>query len=50
VRVYYLTQFKTPQSLEDLVQAGCIQKLPAPPPGKIFRLNDDQTEVLLKSM
>ena len=47
VRAYIMTQGKTPATLEDLVKAGLIPKLPTPPPGKKFVLDAKRNSVLL---
>jgi hypothetical protein len=47
VNAYIMGELKEPKSLEDLVKAGVIKRLPTPPPGKKFALNANRTQVIL---
>lgn len=47
VRAHVMGLVKEPASLEDLVKAGFIKRLPTPPPGKKYVLSPDKTAVLL---
>ena len=47
VRAYYLSQGKHPATLDDLVQARCIYRLPTPPPGKKYALDAKKLEAVL---
>ncbi len=47
VRAYYLSQGKHPATLDDLVQARCIYRLPTPPPGKKYALDTKKLEAVL---
>lgn len=47
VRAYYLSQGKQPATLEDLVQARCIYRLPTPPAGKKYALDAKKLEAVL---
>lgn len=42
-----MAQMKEPATLEDLIKAGYIKKLPVAPPGKKFVLNANRTAVLV---
>jgi len=44
---YIMGQLKEPTTLEELVKAGYIKRLPQPPPGKKFALNGNRTAVVL---
>ncbi|MBI3877017.1 MAG: hypothetical protein HY300_13860 [Verrucomicrobia bacterium] len=47
VNAYTMGLLKEPQTLDDLVKAGFIKKIPAPPPGKKFALNANKTAVIM---
>ena len=47
VRAYYLSQGKHPATLDDLVQARCIYRLPTPPPGKKYAIDAKKLEAVL---
>jgi hypothetical protein len=47
LNAYTMGQMKEPSTLEDLVKAGFIKKLPTPPPGKRFALNANRTAVVV---
>ena len=47
VRAYYLSQGKHPATLDDLVQARCINVLPTPPPGKKYAIDTKKLEAVL---
>ena len=47
VRGYGMTKFKKPDTLEDLVKAGLIQRLPVAPVGKKYILDDKKNSALL---
>ena len=45
LNAYTIGLLKEPATLEDLVKAGYLKRLPAPPPGKKFKLNAGKTSV-----
>ena len=47
VKAYYLAEAKRPTSLDDLVKARCIYKLPTPPPGKKYVIDTKKLEAVL---
>lgn len=47
VRAYYLSQGKHPATLDDLVQARCIYRLPTAPPGKKYAIDAKKLEAVL---
>ena len=47
VRGYGMTKFKKPDTLEDLVKAGLIERLPVAPVGKKYILDDKKNSALL---
>ena len=47
VRAHVMGQLKDPATLEDLVQAGFLQRLPTAPTGKKYVLSADKKSVLL---
>jgi len=47
VRAHVMGQLKDPATLDDLVQAGFIKRLPTAPPGKKYVLSPDKKSVLL---
>lgn len=47
VRAYYLSQGKHPATLDDLVQARCIYRLPTPPAGKKYAIDAKKLEAIL---
>lgn len=47
VRAYYLSQGKHPATLDDLVQARCIYRLPTPPAGKKYSIDAKKLEAVL---
>lgn len=47
VRGYGMTKFRKPDKLEDLVKAGMIDRLPSPPAGKKYVLDDKKNSALL---
>ncbi|MBI5800480.1 MAG: hypothetical protein HZA92_07105 [Verrucomicrobia bacterium] len=47
VRAYVMTQGKPPTSLEDLVKAGCIPRLPTAPAGKKYAIDGKKAEAVL---
>lgn len=47
VRGYSMSQGKAPNTLEDLVKARCIERLPAPPPGKKYAIDGAKLEAVL---
>ncbi len=47
VNAYTMGMLKEPQTLDDLVKAGYVKKMPSPPPGKKFALNANKTAVVL---
>lgn len=47
VRAHVMGLTKEPATLEDLVKAGFIKRLPTSPPGKKYVLSPDKTGVLL---
>jgi hypothetical protein len=47
VNAYIMGELKEPKTLEDLIKAGYMKRLPAAPPGKKFVLNGNRTQVLL---
>ncbi len=47
VRAYVMTQGKPPATLDDLVKAGCIARLPTPPPGKKYAIDTKKAEAVL---
>lgn len=46
-RAHGMTQGRLPETLEDLVKAGLIDRLPTPPPGKKYTLDAKKTGVVL---
>ena len=46
VRAYYLSQGKHPATLDDLVQARCIYRLPTPPTGKKYSIDTKKLEAV----
>lgn len=47
VRAYVMTQGKPPASLEDLVKAGCIARVPTAPAGKKYAIDAKKAEAVL---
>ena len=47
VNAYTIGMLKEPATLEELVKAGYLKRLPAPPPGKKFVLDARKTSVLV---
>lgn len=47
VRSHVMSQGKAPDTLDDLVKSGCIDRLPTPPPGKKYVLDAKKTGVVL---
>lgn len=47
VRAHVMGQLKDPTSLNDLVQAGFLKRIPTAPPGKKYALSPDKKSVLL---
>lgn len=47
VQAFALGQLKDPATLEDLVKAGFMKRLPSPPPGKKYVLDAKKSAVLL---
>lgn len=47
VRAYYLSQGKHPTTLDDLVQARCIYRLPTAPAGKKYAIDAKKMEAVL---
>jgi hypothetical protein len=47
VRAHVMGLTKEPATLEDLVKAGFLKRLPTPPPGKKYVLSPDKTGVIL---
>lgn len=47
VRAHVMGHLKEPATLEELVKAGYIKRLPAAPPGKTYVLSPDKSAVLL---
>ncbi|MBI3877015.1 MAG: hypothetical protein HY300_13850 [Verrucomicrobia bacterium] len=47
LRAYFMTQGKAPTSMQDLVKAGLIRRLPEPPPGKRFAIDPSKSSVVL---
>lgn len=47
VSAYTIGMLKEPQTLDEVVKAGFIKKIPAAPPGKKFALNANKTGVVL---
>lgn len=47
VRSYVMTQGKAPATLDDLVKAGCIARLPTPPAGKKYAIDAKKAEAVL---
>ena len=48
-RAYFMGELKDPDSLEDLVKAGFLKRLPAAPAGKKYVLSPDRKSVQLVS-
>lgn len=49
VRAYVMTQGRTAAALNDLVTAGCIPRLPTPPPGKKYVIDARNSAAVLVS-
>ena len=47
VRAHVMTQGKMPTTLDDLVKANCIGRIPQAPPGKKYVLDAKKTAVSL---
>ena len=47
VRAYVMTQGKPPATLDDLVKAGCLVRLPTPPTGKKYAIDGKTTAAVL---
>ncbi|MFM8468705.1 MAG: hypothetical protein ACKODH_01850 [Limisphaerales bacterium] len=47
VRAYYLSQGKRPATLDDLMQARCINRLPTAPAGKKYAIDAQKLEAVL---
>ena len=47
MHAYYLSQGKHPATLDDLVQARCIYRLPTPPAGKKYAIDAKKLEAVL---
>lgn len=48
LRKYSVEQRKVPASLSEVAAAGYIQKMPQPPPGKTFAIDQKNVKVVLK--
>jgi hypothetical protein len=49
VRAYVMTQGKPPATLDDLVKAGCIARLPTAPAGKKYAIDAKRAQAVLVS-
>jgi hypothetical protein len=47
INAYVMGQLKAPQTLDDLVKAGLIKRLPTAPPGKKYALDATKTGVVM---
>ena len=49
VRAYVMTQGKAPATLDDLVKAGCIARVPTAPVGKKYAIDAKKAQAVLVS-
>ena len=48
LRKFSVEQRRVPASLNELVAAGYIKNLPQPPPGKAFKIDSKNVQVIVK--